>query len=253
MKYTLLIALSVVVQCSVFAQSGSTDAESDSLFKVFLQKSKGVKFEQPYKKDTIVGVKLPKDTIMPPTRPATAASTKQENVAPISAKPVSSKENVREHKAEASPLKSNAVVNDSISSKKQPTVTVSTPTSNKPVEKAETPKVAKIAGLHKFKEAGTGYALEAERKGTVVKLYLRMEDIEQYAEVILVRGSAEVGNFTDVRHIEIIKGANKYEYVETEDRYPLSTKVASAYKVRAVTKDGAIRTFPAITLEPGIK
>ena len=219
---TLIFAFSTVI----FAQNGKTDTESDSLFKAFLAKSKGIKFEEPktQPKDTtkVTSSSTPKSTT-PPNKDIKLSTAKVDS--PNRVKPITT-------------IKSDST----LTSKNDTATKVST-----------TVKSDTKPGLHKFKDYNNSYALEAERKGPIVKLYLKMDDIEQYAEVILVRSQAELGNFSDVRHIQVIKGANKFEYVETEDRYPLPTKVGAAYKIRAITKDGAIRMFPAITLEPGNK
>lgn len=220
---TLIFAFSTVI----FAQNGKTDTESDSLFKAFLAKSKGIKFEEPkpISKDTV------KVAPIKNTSKSTTTSTKEVHTSTT--------------KADTATSAKKALV-----TKRDSSLITKTDTPIKPVA---APKSETKPGLHKFKDYNNTYALEAERKGPVVKLYLKMDDIEQYAEVILVRSQAELGNFSDVRHIQVIKGANKFEYVETEDRYPLPTKVGAAYKIRAITKDGAIRMFPAITLEPGNK
>jgi len=219
---TLIFAFSTVI----FAQNGKTDTESDSLFKAFLAKSKGIKFEEPktQPKDTSIATSIstPKSTT-PPNKDIKVSTSKVDTS--YRAKPIATSK-----------------IDSTLTSKKDTATKVST-----------TVKSDTKPGLHKFKNYNNTYALEAERKGPIVKLYLKMDDIEQYAEVILVRSQAELGNFSDVRHIQVIKGANKFEYVETEDRYPLPTKVGAAYKIRAITKDGAIRMFPAITLEPGNK
>lgn len=220
---TLIFACSTVI----FAQNGKSDTESDSLFKVFLAKSKGIKFEEPKntQKDTAKA-----DPIN--NTPKSAASVNKV------VKAIPSKTDTLKPAKAITTVKKDS----SISTKKDTAIKPTTP------QKLDTKP-----GLHKFKDYNNTYALEAERKGPVVKLYLKMDDIEQYAEIILVRSQAELGNFSDVRHIPVIKGANKFEYVESEDRYPLPTKVGAAYKIRAITKDGAIRMFPAITLEPGNK
>jgi hypothetical protein len=221
---TLIFAFSTVI----FAQNGKNDTESDSLFKAFLAKSKGIKFEEPkiQSKDTskATSISATLKSTTPPNQDIKVSTIKSRFIQTV-LKPIATSK-----------------IDSSLTSKKDTSTKVST-----------TVKSDTKPGLHKFKDYNNTYALEAERKGPIVKLYLKMDDIEQYAEVILVRSQAELGNFSDVRHIQVIKGANKFEYVETEDRYPLPTKVGAAYKIRAITKDGAIRMFPAITLEPGNK
>ncbi|MBL7801429.1 MAG: hypothetical protein JNL95_11950 [Chitinophagales bacterium] len=226
MKKAFFLTLLLIFRVGIFAQNGKNDTESDSLFKAFLAKSKGIKFDEPktQPKDTAkVTVSATPKSTSPPNKDVKALSSKVDS--PNRAKPIATNKS-----------------DSSLTSKKDTSAKVST-----------TVKSDTKPGLHKFKDYNNTYALEAERKGPIVKLYLKMDDIEQYAEVILVRSQAELGNFSDVRHIQVIKGANKFEYVETEDRYPLPTKVGAAYKIRAITKDGAIRMFPAITLEPGNK
>ncbi len=226
MKKAFFLTQLLILSIGIFAQNGKNDTESDSLFKAFLAKSKGIKFDEPKTH--------PKDTIK-----VTSSGTTNNTTVPNKETNVSNAKIDSTNRAKPMATRKG---DSSLASKKDTTAKV-----------LATIKSDTKPGLHKFKDYNSSYALEAERKGPVVKLYLKMDDIEQYAEVILVRSQAELGNFSDVRHITIIKGANKFEYVETEDRYPLPTKVGAAYKIRALTKDGAVRMFPAITLEPGYK
>jgi hypothetical protein len=273
MKKSLLVTLFTYIAVLCFAQT-TTETESDSLFKAFLMKTKGVKFEEQKAQNKDSAVVSPSaiskkvapsknvvkdspakvDTL---NRGKTVIPNKRDTVVNAkkdTAKVAPSKNVVKDSPAKVDTLnRGKAVIlnkRDTVVNAKKDTATKVVPI---PVVSSTPAKADVKPGLHKFKEYNNNYTLEAERKGTVVKLYLRMDDIEQYAEVILVRSQAELGNFTDVKHIPIIQGANKFEYVETEDRYPLPTKVGAAYKIRAITKDGAIRMFPAITLEPGNK
>ena len=47
---------------------------------------------------------------------------------------------------------------------------------------------------HKFKEIRTGATLEAVREQTVVKIYMLIDDIEQYSEILVERSDEQQQN-----------------------------------------------------------
>ena len=100
---------------------------------------------------------------------------------------------------------------------------------------------------HKFKELKTGATLEAVRGQRSVTVYMLIDDIEQYDE-ILVERSDEQMNFGQCKVIKIEKGKYPNNYLEIVDNYPLPTKVSNVYRIKAVTSEGIMRMFPAVPI-----
>jgi hypothetical protein len=102
---------------------------------------------------------------------------------------------------------------------------------------------------HKFKELKTGATLEAVRDREVVKIYMLIDDIEQYDRIFVERGGDEMQNsYSQCKEIEIDKGKFKNNYVEVTDQYPLSTKMSNQYRIKTVTYEGIVRIFPPISI-----
>jgi len=105
------------------------------------------------------------------------------------------------------------------------------------------------AGLpHKFKEIRTGATLEAVREQNVVKLYILVDDIEQYSEILIERSDELQKNFSQCKEIEVEKGKYKNNYVELIDQYPLSSKMTNLYRIKAVTSEGIMKMFPPVPI-----
>ena len=102
---------------------------------------------------------------------------------------------------------------------------------------------------HKFKELKTGATLEAVREKEVVKIFMLVDDIEQYDRILVERGGDDQQNsYSQCKEIEIDKGKFKNNYVEVTDQYPLSTKMSNQYRIKTVTSEGIVRIFPPISI-----
>jgi hypothetical protein len=101
---------------------------------------------------------------------------------------------------------------------------------------------------HKFKEIRTGATLEAVKEHGVVKLYILVDDIGQYDEIMVERSDEQQQNYSQCKDIKIEKGKYPNNYVETEDKYPVSSKMTNVYRLKAITADGIMKMFPAVAI-----
>jgi hypothetical protein len=101
---------------------------------------------------------------------------------------------------------------------------------------------------HKFKEIKTGATLEVIRDQHAVKIYMLIDDIEQYDEVLVERGDELQKNYSQCKVIQIEKGKYKNNYVELIDQYPLSPKMSNVYRVKTVTSEGITRMYPPVSI-----
>lgn len=103
---------------------------------------------------------------------------------------------------------------------------------------------------HKFKDLKTGATLEVVRDKGVVRIYLLVDDIEQYDRIFVERGGDDKQNsFSQCKEIEIDKGKFKNNYVEVTDQYPLSSQMSNQYRIKTVTNEGIVRIFPPVAIE----
>lgn len=101
---------------------------------------------------------------------------------------------------------------------------------------------------HKFKAINVGATLEAVRDQEIVKLYLLVDDIGQYEQLLIERSDEFGGNFSQCKLISIENGKYPNNYLELTDRYPVSTKMATMYRVKTITSDGIIRMYPPVAV-----
>jgi hypothetical protein len=102
---------------------------------------------------------------------------------------------------------------------------------------------------HKFKELKTAATLEVVREQKVVKIYMLIDDIEQYDQVMVERSDELQKNFSQCKVIQIEKGKYKNNYVELVDNYPLSPKMTNVYRIKTITADGIMRMYPPVPIE----
>ena len=103
---------------------------------------------------------------------------------------------------------------------------------------------------HKFKELRIGATLEAVRDHGVVRFYVIVDDIEQYSDIVIER-SDELGDYAQCKTIKIQKGKFKNNYFQLDDQYPLSSKTANQYRIKALTADGIIRIYAPVAIQAG--
>lgn len=99
---------------------------------------------------------------------------------------------------------------------------------------------------HKFKAINVGATLEAVRDQETVRLYLLIDDIEQFDQVMIERSDEFGTSFSQCKLLNIEKGKYRNNYLELTDRYPVSTRMATAYRIKTITSDGIIRMYPAV-------
>ena len=101
---------------------------------------------------------------------------------------------------------------------------------------------------HKFKEIKTGATMEAVREQTVVKIYMLIDDIEQYTEILVERSDEQQQNYSQCKVITIEKGKYKNNYLSVIDQYPVSSKMTNLYRIKAMTSEGNMKMFPPVTI-----
>jgi hypothetical protein len=100
---------------------------------------------------------------------------------------------------------------------------------------------------HKFKEIKTDATLEVIREqNNVIKIYMLIDDIEQYDEILVERSDEMQKSFSQCKEITIVKGKYKNNYIELTDQYPLSSKMTNVYRLKTINSEGIMRMFPPV-------
>ena len=116
-----------------------------------------------------------------------------------------------------------------------------------PVQSTKTQAAAAKPIPHQFKEIKIGATLEAVREHNDVRLYILVDDIEQYDEISIERGDGQ-NNFGQCKLIKVEKGKYPNNYIEVVDQYPLSPKMSNIYRIKTVTSEGIMRMYPSVTI-----
>jgi hypothetical protein len=101
---------------------------------------------------------------------------------------------------------------------------------------------------HKFKEIRTGSTIEVIRDLNAVKIYLLVDDIEQYEQILIERSDEAQTNFSQCKLLMVGRGKYPNNYVELTDHYPFSSKMSNLYRVKTITSDGIIRMYAPVTI-----
>jgi predicted membrane-bound dolichyl-phosphate-mannose-protein mannosyltransferase len=102
---------------------------------------------------------------------------------------------------------------------------------------------------HKFAAIKTGATLEVIREqNNVVKIYMLIDDIEQYDLILVERSDEQQKNFSQCKEIKVIKGKYPNNYIELTDQYPLSPKMTNVYRLKTITSEGIMRMYPPVPI-----
>ena len=265
------IGILLMLTAMVFVVKAQENTMSeDEAFKEFLKKQKGIKF-----KEDVEATPPAAPAVLPPAPPAAPPAPKAEvkvekkeptpvaQPKPVEAKkvepapapkaapaPPAPPKPVEAKKSEPAPAPKAAPAPPKPAEVKKAEPTP-TPVAAKPVEKKSEAVAAPAKSAHVFKSFGTLYTLEGERKAGEMKLYIKLDDIQQYSQVLVERGTLG-GGYAPCKVINLKPGEYPDGIIETEDKYPLSSRVDCSYRVKVVTTDGSTKTFPPVTIAAGV-
>lgn len=102
---------------------------------------------------------------------------------------------------------------------------------------------------HEFKNSDREVNFEVERTSAEVALYLQSQSFSSYDEIFVERSGADNGNFSVCKTLEISQLKISGTYYKTTDKYPLTAQKDCYYRIKVVSKDGYMKTFPPVLLE----
>ncbi len=90
--------------------------------------------------------------------------------------------------------------------------------------------------------------MEVVRDHSVIRIYMLVDDIEQYEELLVERSDETQSNYAQCKSITILKGKYPKNYVEVVDQYPQSVKMAGMYRLKAITSEGILKMFAPVNI-----
>lgn len=239
------------------------EVSEDDAFKEFLKKQKGIKFKEDVEKEQAEKIQTPNPTPTP-VAPTTPIVTEKKNEMP---KAESTKTNTSTQiekpktTTTAQPKKTAAatekkevektpVTNTTTTATKAAATEVINTTEKKVANETVAPSEVKTSN-YTFKEINASYTLEGERKAGEMKLYIKLDDIDQYIQIQIERANG-VGGYNTCKTIAIKPGEYKNGVIETSDKFPLSSKTDSYYRIKATPADGSVKMFPPKMIPAGV-
>ena len=102
---------------------------------------------------------------------------------------------------------------------------------------------------HEFKNTDREVNFDIERGQGEVVIHLQSNTFNSYDEIVVERSSTGSAGFTTCKTIDIAEAKIAGDYYKTIDKFPLPAKADSYYRIKIVTKDGSMKTFPPVLLE----
>jgi hypothetical protein len=101
---------------------------------------------------------------------------------------------------------------------------------------------------HEFKSTDREINFDIERKQGEIALYFQSSSFSSYEEILVERCGSDNGSYSVCKTIEVSQVKIDGDYYKTSDKYPLTAQKDCYYRIRTVSKDGAMKTFPPVLL-----
>ena len=101
---------------------------------------------------------------------------------------------------------------------------------------------------HEFKSSYNDINFDIERKMGEVVLHFQSSLFKNYDEIIVERSSENSGGFSACKIINLAEVKVDGDYYRTSDKFPVSAKMSSYYRLKTISKEGITKTFPPIEL-----
>lgn len=107
------------------------------------------------------------------------------------------------------------------------------------------------SGTYSFTPADSEFVMQISREKTDVKIELTFNDSLSFDHVAIER-RADNPEFSQCKYISFDELKKRGRHLVERDMYPYAGSADVAYRLKLVTKDGAERTYPPISL-PAVK
>jgi hypothetical protein len=103
---------------------------------------------------------------------------------------------------------------------------------------------------HEFKESYNDINFDIERKSGEVVLHFQSSLFKNYDEIIVERSSENSGGYTACKVISLSEVKLDGDYYRTSDKFPVSAKMTTYYRIKTISKEGITKIFPPLELTP---
>ena len=101
---------------------------------------------------------------------------------------------------------------------------------------------------HEFKSSDREVNFDIERGQGEVVLHLQSSAFGSLDQIIIERSSGDASGFTTIKSLDLADLKLSNDYYRTYDKFPLPAKGDSYYRIKTVSKDGSMKTFPPVQL-----
>ena len=101
---------------------------------------------------------------------------------------------------------------------------------------------------HEFKSTDREINFDIERKSGEVELYFQSAVFSAYDEILVERCGADNGIYSVCKTIEVSQVKITGDYYKTVDKYPMTAQKDCYYRIKTISKEGIMKTFPPMLL-----
>jgi len=101
---------------------------------------------------------------------------------------------------------------------------------------------------HEFKSTEREINFDIERAQGEIALFFQSDVFGSYDEIIVERSFSDVSGFSACKTIEVSQTKIVDGYYKTSDKYPMAGQKDCYYRIKTVSKEGVIKTFPPVLL-----
>ena len=101
---------------------------------------------------------------------------------------------------------------------------------------------------HEFKSTEREINFDVERAQGEIALFFQSDVFGTYDEIIVERSFSDVSGFSACKTIEVSQTKIVGGYYKTSDKYPMAGQKDCYYRIKTVSKEGVIKTFPPVLL-----
>jgi hypothetical protein len=101
---------------------------------------------------------------------------------------------------------------------------------------------------HEFKTTDREINFDIERKSGEVELYFQSTAFGAYDEILVERCGSDNGTYSVCKTIEVSQVKIAGDYYKTADKYPMTAQKDCYYRIKTISKEGIMKTFPPVLL-----
>lgn len=101
---------------------------------------------------------------------------------------------------------------------------------------------------HEFKSTDREINFDIERKAGEVELFFQSAAFKDYDEILVEKCGEDNGVYSVCKTIEVSQIKINGDYYATSDKYPTTSQKDCYYRIKTISKEGIMKTFPPVLL-----